>query len=183
MLSGSFHRYCSLFRCVRIYILELHHTNVVFVGRILPNIQVQKHSGAMLKCNGSGKIFTLSWRWKDSIVKWKWTGRGFLEGSEYTRLQNICLSKKPHKSNVHTEALTQKIKSVEHESIYMESRLGQIVNVVYSSPWTIHTVGIMKWFMCVRNCTLERLWKHWRKQYFLKIPPSPNSYWRESLQL
>ena len=65
---------------------------------------------------------------------WKWTGRGFLEGSEYTRLQNICLSKKPHKSNVHTEALTQKIKSVEHESIYMESRLGQIVNVVYSAP-------------------------------------------------
>ena len=37
-------------------------------------------------------------------------GKGFLGGSEYTRLQNICLSEKPHKSNVHTEALTQRSK-------------------------------------------------------------------------
>ena len=37
-------------------------------------------------------------------------GKGFLEGSEYTRLQNICLSEKPYKSNVHAEALTQRSK-------------------------------------------------------------------------
>ena len=37
-------------------------------------------------------------------------GKGFLEGSEYTRLQNICLSQKPQKSNVYTEALSQRSK-------------------------------------------------------------------------
>ena len=36
---GSFKNYCSLFRYVRIYILETNHTNIMFVGRILPKHQ------------------------------------------------------------------------------------------------------------------------------------------------
>ena len=163
MLYGSIHSYCSLFRCVRIYILELNYTNIIFVGRILPNIQVREHSGAMLKCNGSGKIFTLSWSLRqDSIVK-RSLGNG--RARAFWRVQStldfrIYLSEKPHKSNVHTEALTQRSKPW---------------NVRGEQTWTGNeyyvVCSIKKWFMCVRNCTLYWIWKRWRKQYFLKIPP------------
>lgn len=55
-------------------------------------------------------------------------GKGFLQASECTRLQNRCLSEKPHRSNVHAKALTQRSKRWKHERFYMESKLTQVMN-------------------------------------------------------
>ena len=62
-------------------------------------------------------------------------GKGFLEGSEYTRLQNICLSEKPHKSNVHTEALTQRSKLWNPNPGLLPGKSHGWRSLVGCSPW------------------------------------------------
>ena len=61
--------------------------------------------------------------------------KGFLEGSEYTRLQNICLSEKPHKSNVHTEALTQRSKLWNPTPVLLLGKSHGRRSLVGCSPW------------------------------------------------
>ena len=115
-----------------VYPTQLNHTNVIFVGRILPNIQAREHSGAMLKCNGSGKIFTLSWSVRqDSIVK-RSLGNGWARA--FSRVLSaldfrIYVFQRNHTKCAHW-SFNPKIKTVECERIYMESKLAQVMNIV-----------------------------------------------------
>ena len=140
-----------------------------------PNIQVGKHSAAMLyKCNGGGESFSLRWsiRQQGSIVK-KSLGIGW--GMPFCRPQSaldfrIYVSEQPHRSNLHTKALTQRSKWWNLRG--QAYRSNEFFHEIFT-PWV--------WFMQVRNCRYTEFGNTLKKTFPQDSPQ--NSYWGEFLKL